>query len=153
MFRVTVYGFRVIAVRGYAEVYRVQGIRFPKMWGFLWGGPQSKDSSIFGSMLGSPYVWKSNRSILGSPYIPIIYTIILGWGSSGLYLRNTGIYPLYNVFPSSLLRTSKFCFPDFSTIEFSDAGIYGEGPQVGRGLLSLWILRIQVPDARIFPEN
>ena len=39
--------------------------RFPKIWGYPFGGPQNKDCSIFGCILGSPY--------LGDLYIDILY--------------------------------------------------------------------------------
>ena len=31
---------------------------FPKLGGYLFGGPHNKDYSILGAMLGSPYLWK-----------------------------------------------------------------------------------------------
>ena len=49
---------------GYIGFYRViQGLGFPKITGYFFGGPYGKDYSILGSILGSPYFGKLSHEL------------------------------------------------------------------------------------------
>ena len=65
-------------VKGYIGVYR-----FPKIRGTLVGGPYNKDHSIWGAILGFPYVGKLPSSTAEAVSAPLVQDALVLLRASG----------------------------------------------------------------------